>query len=105
VALPHRARIDPPLRAQAAFQHALGQLLDKQRHAIGALDDLADDLSRQNLAARDLFDQSGPITASQPAERQHADLCLAGPRWLELWAKHHDQQRRSVSNPFDSEVK
>jgi hypothetical protein len=45
----------------AALQDALGQFLDKQWHAIGALDDLGDDIIGQRLAARDLSYQSGPV--------------------------------------------
>ena len=38
------------LRA-GTFQHRLGQFLDEQRHAVGALDDLRDDLRRQRRVA------------------------------------------------------
>jgi hypothetical protein len=44
---------------QTALQHALGQFLDEQRHAVGAIDDLGDDLIGQSLAAGDLLDQNG----------------------------------------------
>ena len=37
------------VREQARFQHRLGQLLDEQRHAVGARHDLLDDLRRQRL--------------------------------------------------------
>ena len=37
----------------AGLQHRLGQLLDKQRHAVGAVDDLRGDFLRQSLAAGD----------------------------------------------------
>jgi len=31
----------------AGFDHRLGQFLDKERHPVGALDDLVDDIRRQ----------------------------------------------------------
>jgi hypothetical protein len=49
------------LAQQAALQDALGQLLDKQRHAVGAIGDLNEDLVRQCLAAGDLRDQGGAV--------------------------------------------
>ena len=61
----------PFLAQQAALQDALGQFLDKQRHAVGALDDLADDVIGQRLAAGDLRYQSGPVAPVQAIERQH----------------------------------
>ena len=52
-----------------ALQHAFGQFLNKQWHAVGAVGDLVDDLVRQRLAAGDLVDQSGPITLFEAIER------------------------------------
>ena len=45
--------------------------------------------------------QSGPITPVQAAERQHADLRLAGPGRLELGAERHDQQHRHLRSIFN----
>ena len=50
-----------PHQRDAALQNAFGQFLDKQRHAVGAIDDLIDDLVGQHLAAGDLRDQSAAI--------------------------------------------
>ena len=41
------------VREQARFQHRLGQLLDEQRHAVGARHDLVQHLAGQRLAAGD----------------------------------------------------
>jgi hypothetical protein len=91
---------DPPKR-DTALQDAFGQLLDKKRHAVGAVDDLVDDLVRQRLAAGDLVDQGGPIMLVEPIERQHRHLRLAGPRRLELGAERHDQEHRQAADPLD----
>jgi hypothetical protein len=80
------------LAQQAPLQHALGQFLDKQRHAVGAIDDLGEDFIGQCLVAGDLLDQNGPVIPVEAIERHHADLRLAGPRHLELGAESHDQQ-------------
>jgi hypothetical protein len=92
------------LAQQAALQDALGQFLDEQRHAVGALYDLGDDLIGQRLVAGNLPDQSGPIMLVQAIERHHADLRLAGPGRLELGAERHDQQHRQAADTRDGEV-
>ena len=48
-----------------AFQHGLGQLLDEQRHAVGALDDLVEHAGRQRLAAGDVIHQRQPLAAAR----------------------------------------
>ena len=92
------------LAQQTSLQDALGQFLDKQRHAVGAVGNLEDDLVGQRLAAGDLRYQSGAVTPVQTVESQHADLRLAGPRRLELWAERHDQQHRQAADMLDGEV-
>jgi hypothetical protein len=92
------------LAEQAALQYALGQFLDKQRHAVGAVDDLVDYLIGQRFAAGDLLDQNGPVVPVQAVERQHRHLRLAGPRRLELGAERQDQQHRQAAGTLDGEV-
>ena len=87
-----------------ALQDALGQFLDEQWHAVGAIDDLIDHVVGQRLAAGDLLDQSGPVMPVQPIERQHRDLRLAGPRWLEFGTKGHDKQHRQIADTLDREI-
>jgi len=41
------------LGPELGLQDKLGQLLDEQRHPIGPLDDIVDDLLRQGLVAND----------------------------------------------------
>jgi hypothetical protein len=92
------------LAQQTALQDALGQFLDKQRHPIGAIDDLRDDLVGQRLAAGDLRCQSDPVAPVQPIERQHCHLRLPGPRRLELRTECHDQQHPQAADMLDEEV-
>ena len=92
------------LAQQVALQDTLGQFLDEQRHAVRAIDDLVDDVSRQCLAAGDLRNQCGPVAPVQAIERQHADLRLAGPGRLELRAERYDQQHRQAAHMLDGEV-
>ena len=79
------------LAQQAALDDALGQFLDKQRHPVGAIGDLGDDIVGQRLAANDLRDQGGAVTPVQPIERQHRHLRLASPGRLELGAECDEQ--------------
>jgi len=89
---------------QTALQDALGQFLDKQWYAIGAVGDLVDDLIRQRFAAGNLLDQDGPVMPVQAIERQHRHLWLAGPGWLKLGAERHDQQHWQAADSLDGEV-
>jgi len=92
------------LAQQTALQHALGQFLDEQWHAVGAIGDLVDDAIGQCLASSDLRYQSGPVAPVQPIERQHADLRLAGPGHLELGAERHDKQYRQAAHALNRKV-
>jgi hypothetical protein len=82
------------LAQQAALQNALGQFLDEQWHAVGAVDDLGDDLIGQCLAAGDPLDQHCPVMTVEAIEHQHRHLRLARPGRLELGPEGHDQQHR-----------
>lgn len=88
----------------AALQHAFGQFLDKQWHAIGAIDDLIDDVIGQRVAAGNLRYQSAPIAPVQAIEGQHCHQWLAGRGRLELGSEGHDQQHRQVADALNSEV-
>jgi len=58
-----------PFPQQSAFQHRLGQLLDEQRHAIGARKDLVRYLLRQRLASRHPLDQCRARASAKARER------------------------------------
>ena len=67
----------------AAFQHRLGQLLDKQRHSIRPFDDLGDNIARQHFVAGDALDQRGAFATGEPIENKRRDVCLSRPRRTE----------------------
>jgi hypothetical protein len=84
------ARSDPPPRATAALQHALGQFFNKQRDAVRTVCDLGGDLVGQRLAAGDLLDQDAAILPVEAIERQRRHLLLADPGRLELGSEGDD---------------
>jgi len=79
------------LAQQPALQHALGQFLDKQRHAVGTIDDLDDDVIGQGFAAGGLRHKSGSVEPIQAMKHQHRHMRLAGPGLLELGTEGDDQ--------------
>ena len=83
-----------PVVATAGFEHRLGQLLDEQRHAVGALDDLVDDLAGKAGIAGEPLDQRRAVAPAEPVQRQHRHMRLAAPGVLELGAEGDDQQDR-----------
>ena len=72
----------------------LGQLLEEQRHAIGAGEDLLEDLGRQRLAAGRPLDQGRALTAAEAGGRQCGDMRLAGPGRGELRPRGDEEQQR-----------
>ncbi len=89
----------------AGLDHRLGQFLDKERHPVGALDDLVDDIRRQcpEIAGEPMH-EGRPLAAAEPVERQHRHLRLSGPGRLELGAERCDQQHRQARDPLDGKV-
>jgi len=85
--------IPVPLLHHLTFQHRLGQLLDEQRHAIGARKNLVRHLLRQALAARHLFDQCRAVTSAHACERDRRHVRVTGPGRREFWPGGHEQQR------------
>ena len=84
----------PVLLAQeAAFDNGLGQLLEKQRHAVGAGEDLLEDLGRQRLAAGRPRDQRRALAAAEAGERQCGDMRLGGPGPGELRPRGDEEQQ------------
>jgi hypothetical protein len=89
------------VREQARFQHRLGQLLDKQRHAVGARHDLLDDRRRQRLGIGDLRDEIGDLAATEAAHGQHHDIRLTGPWRLEFRPEGDQHQNRQLPDALD----
>ncbi len=89
-----------PGRALALrLQHRLRHLLDEQRNAVGALDDLRHHIRRQRLVPDQARDDGGRFTLAKPVERQARHMRLSHPRRVELGAERHDEQRRKRFNP------
>ncbi len=82
------------LAQEAAFDDGLGQLLDEQWHAVGAGEDLLEDLGRQRLAAGRPLDQGHAVAAAEAAKRQCGDMRLPGPGRGELRPRGDEEQQR-----------
>ena len=89
---------------RAGFEHRLGQLLDEQRHAVGALGDLLHDLGRQRVIAGDVFDHRRGVAPVEPRQSEHRHMRLPGPGRLELGAERREQQHRPMRDPLDRAV-
>ena len=93
-----------PVVAIAAFQHRLGQLFDEQRHAVGALDDLVDDLAGEAGIAGKPLDQRRAVAPAEPVQRQHRHMRLAAPGVLELGTEGDDEQDGQPRYPIERQV-
>ena len=76
-----------PLLEQPGLEHHLGQLLDKQRHAIGLGHDLRHNLRRQGLAVRHLGDHRCCLAPWQARQRHLGEVGSPRPRWAESQAE------------------
>jgi hypothetical protein len=56
-------------RVVAGFQHRFGQLFDEQRHAVGARDDLVDDLFGETGIAGEPLNQRRAVAPAEPVQR------------------------------------
>ena len=104
--LPPRARqhVAPvPFGQQVGFEHRLGELFQKQRHAVGLDDDLLDDFLGQ-LPARDALDQRRAQLPAQAVQHQRRDVRMRVPARLEFGASGDDDEDRPVLHPVDQEV-
>ena len=86
-------------REHAALDHGLGQLLDEQRHAIGAIDDLVGDLLGQGLAAGHVRDHLGALPGRQAVETEQGHVRAADPGWRELRPEGDDHQDAAAWAP------
>ena len=89
---------------QAPLEHRLGQFLDKERHPIGAVDDLAGKLLGEGLAAGDTRDHLRPMPRRQPVEDKRGDVPPAGPGRGELRPERDNQQNRQSRHPVDDQI-
>ena len=93
-----------PVALRGAFQHRLGQLLDKQRHPVGALDDLRDDIGGERGIAGQSLHQRLAVAFAEPIERQARDVGAAAPGRLEFGTKGDRQQHRQTPHPVDGQI-
>src|SRR5215469_2820049 len=70
-----------------SLQHRLGYLLDKQRDAIAALDDVLTDARRKELIANDPIYHGADFSLRQPIESEGGHVRLPDPGRLELWSE------------------
>ena len=75
------------------LQYCLRHLLDEQRHAVAALDDVPADGRRQLPRAGDGADHDVDVALVQPIEDDRRDVGLPGPRREEFRPEAYDQQR------------
>ncbi len=76
----------------AGLDDGLGQLLDEERHAVGAGDDGVDDLDGQDGAAAQPLDDRLDAGAAEAVEGEPGDVRVAGQRRLVLGPTGEQQQ-------------
>jgi hypothetical protein len=88
------------------LKHRLCQLLNEERHAVCALDDLLHDLSRERRRAADQpKNQRAALFPSQAAQSQRCHVRLAGPGRLKLGPEGGDQQHGKALDLLSGEIK
>ena len=81
-----------------------GQLLDKQWHAIGALNDLLDYFAPQRRVAGKPTDESRNVALAEPVQPQYGHVRTATPGLLELGAEGDNQQDPLPQRPIDGQI-
>ena len=66
------------------FQHGLRHLLDKQRNAVRAFDDVLSDTCGQRLVAGDAVDQVGDFALPEPIEGERGNMRSSNPRRIKF---------------------
>src|SRR5215831_12887505 len=92
------------LAQQIAFYQRLGQLLDKQRYAIRALDNAVDNLCRQWLVTGDVRRQRCCLRRAEAVQQHQRDVSESGPRRYEFRPKRDQHQDRQTFGPFDHHI-
>jgi hypothetical protein len=92
-------------RDNSRLDNGLGQLLNKERRAIGAINNLVDDFLGQRFAASHMADDINALFGRQPAEAEEAHVRTADPWQRKFWSKGDDHQNPSRRDPIDGQVK
>jgi hypothetical protein len=93
-----------PVVLVGPFQHRLGQFLDEQRHAVGAVGDLIDDLAAERGVAGQPQHQRGDLALAKAVQRQHRHMRLAAPGRLKLGPEGNHQQDGQARDPVDGQI-
>jgi hypothetical protein len=96
-------------RDNSRLDNGLGQLLNKERRAIGAINNLVDDFLGQRFAAGHMANDINALFGRQPAEAEEAHVRTGDPWQRKLWSKADDHQNpsrrtQSMSRSSDSRV-
>jgi hypothetical protein len=96
-----------PLRFTHAprLQHRLRHLLDKQRDAVSALDNVLPDVRWKKLVTDDPVDHCADVAFCQSINRESGDVRASKPRWIELWSERHEKQHRKGAYPVNYPTK
>jgi len=86
----------------AELENRLGELLDEQGDAVGAREDLVQQLGREPLAPGDLRDHGHRLAARQPAQRECRDMRQARPVRLELGPVGYEQEHGGILDVHDA---
>jgi hypothetical protein len=76
-----------PVFLPGAFQYRFGQLLNKQRHPIGALNNFCDDIGGEYGIPSQLLCQRRAVAFIESIEHQTRDMGATNPHWLKLGAE------------------
>ena len=78
--------------APAGLQNSFCQLFDKERHAVGARDDLFHRIDRESLVACDPLHEHRALAPVQPAESEHRHVRSSAPWRLKLRPEGNQKQ-------------
>jgi hypothetical protein len=75
-----------------SLQNRFGHLLDEQRDAVSALDDVLSDARRKGLVADDAINQRARFARCKPIDGESGHIRAPQPRRLEFGTIGHDKQ-------------
>jgi hypothetical protein len=81
-----------PVVAVCGFEHRFGQLFDEERYAVGAFDDLTDDLGGKPGVAGKPLDQRRAVVAAEPVQPQCRHMRLPVPGVLKFGPEGDDDE-------------
>ena len=82
------------------LEHRLGHLLDEERNAVRALDDVLSDAGGQRLVADDPVDHGIDVAPRQAVDRERRHVRPSDPGRIELRPEGHDQQNAQARDPL-----